>query len=385
MASENYDRFFLDDMADLLADATMILEEAEKQKRWESAIPFLFRTFHSLKGAAPMAGMVELGKFLHQLEDLLAAAQKGQLVMDTKWGDFLLNSIDIMYEELEAARQGESLLTFSEKYKEMMMNLPNHHKEELQKTVETPVSIDLDSSGQTVTVTRLMILCFVLVKAPQMPEVAALVLEKQYGEVGQVQSMVLARDGDQRVIVGVIETALSSNELKKVAAVAEVAEIYVQPFFARDCTPLESNSEIKKTQMQARILLVEDDIDLLMLMCKVLEKRGYSTVAVTTAEEALQLIQSEKFHIIITDISLPGLNGIEMVRLIRQRDPLIQVIVMTGLSAMQNAIEALELGVSEYLVKPLVNMGELIKAIEVCEGKLAQWWLQMQKLNEKRG
>lgn len=388
MASESYDLLFLDDMTNWLDDATTILEEAEKQKRWGSAIPFLFRTFHSLKGAAPMAGMPELGKFLHRVEDLLASIQNGKMVMNTEWSRFLLATIDCMYLELEAARQGESLLPFVEKHKEFIAKLPSNIEcNGIDARPRSSIVADTilpGVSGSVAAVERLVILCFVLVEDAQMPEVAALVLEKQYREVGRVHSMVHAYDGGQPVIVGILETSCTNSELKTVAVATEVKDVYIQPFFNEYCRPIQTTTLPKEVQVKVRILLVDDDVDLLMLMWKVLEKHGYSTVAVTTAEEALQLIESEKFHVLITDISLPGLNGLELVQLVKKRDALIQVIVMTGLSAMQNAVQALELGATEYLVKPLVNMGELVEAVEGCEGKLAHWWLRLQEISAKK-
>ena len=386
MGNETYDLFFLNDMENWLDDATIILEEAQKQKRWDNAIPFLFRTFHSLKGAAPMAGMPELGKFLHRLEDLLASIQNGNVTMDSEWSSFLLATMDVMYRELEAARQGESLIPFIEKHKEFIAKLPSDQPKSIidppqeNSTMELPKTMVERKVPQ-----RLVIIYFLLVEDVQMPEVAVLVLEKQYQEVGRVQSMVLALDGDRQVIIGVIETNLPSSELEKIAIGVEIEAVYVQKIFNGYRRPLETDAVLSDFHVKLRVLLVDDDADLLMLMWKVLERRGYSTVAVTTAEEALQLVDSEKFHVLITDISLPGLNGLELVRLVKKRDPLIQVVVMTGVSAMQNAVQALELGATEYLIKPLISMGEMVQAVEVCEVKLAHWWSRLQEIREKKG
>lgn len=385
MENENYDLFFVEDMGNWLDDAVIILEEAQKQERWDGAIPFIFRTFHSLKGAAPMAGMKELGKFLHRLEDLLASIQKGQVVMDVGWSSFLLAAIDVMYLELETVRQGKSLTPFIARHKEFTDKLPSIQPQETRKSPTVPpVMVSPVITAPAAKKARVVIIYFRLVPDAQMPEVAVLVLEKQYQEVGRVLSMVLGQDGEEQVIVGVLETAFTSNELEKLGVAAEVAAIYVQPCFEGDYGSLASQSRLGKKPVKLRILLVDDDANLLMLMWKVLENRGYSTVAVTTAEEALELIQSEKFQVLITDISLPGLNGLELVRLVKKRDALIQVIVMTGFSAMQNAVEALELGATEYLVKPLLNMGEMVQAVEGCAAKLAHWGQRLQEISAKK-
>ena len=385
MPNETYDLFFLHDMANWLDDATIILEEAQRQHRWENAIPFLFRTFHSLKGAAPMAGLPELGKFLHRLEDLLASIQNGTVAMDMEWSQFLLATLDVMYGEMEAAKQGQSLAPFIEKHKEFIARLPGEQEHNIIESPLKQATINLAEIVVKKPISqRLVIIYFLLVEDVKMPEVAALVLEKQYQEVGQVQSMVLAFDGDRQVIIGVIETALPSSELEKVAIGAEVEEVYVQKVCNGYHCVASPDVVPNDFHINLRILLVDDDDDLLMLMWKVLERRGYSTVAVTTAEEALQLIDSEKFHILITDISLPGINGLELVQLVKKRDPLVQVIVMTGLSTMENAVRAMELGASEYLIKPLISMGEMVQAVEVCEAKLVQWWSRLQELSEKR-
>lgn len=387
MASENYDLLFLDEMTNWLDDGTRVLEESEKQKNWDLAVPFLFRIFHSLKGAAPMAGMPELGVFLHRMEDLLSSIQQGSIRMDKEWSRFLLTVIDCMYIELEAARQGESLLPFIEKRKELVAKLPGNEQcdaddSRIVPTVEF-LGVSPGNKERVVATERLVILCFDLIDNVQMQEVAVLVLEKQYQEVGRVLSMVAGYDGGKPVIVGVVETSCSDSELKKIAVATEVKEVYIQPFYGY-CLPVQPAKLSKDLRVSLRILLVDDDVNLLMLMWKELEKKGYSTVAVTTAEEALQLVESEKFHIVISDVSLPGLNGLELIRLVKKRDVFLQVIVMTDLSAMQNAVQALELGAVEYLVKPFVNMSELVQAVEGCEAKLAYWWLRLQEISTKK-
>jgi two-component system response regulator AtoC len=100
------------------------------------------------------------------------------------------------------------------------------------------------------------------------------------------------------------------------------------------------------------ILVVDDD----PLICNQLEQSfthdGYNVTVATHAEDALQVLEDEYIDLVVTDIRLPGLNGVELTKRIVERWSDVPVIVMTGYAEIENAVEVLKLGASDYIVKP---------------------------------
>jgi signal transduction histidine kinase len=101
-----------------------------------------------------------------------------------------------------------------------------------------------------------------------------------------------------------------------------------------------------------RILIVDDDPVILMLCQRILEADGYVVATVKRGEDALARLESEPFDLLLTDIRLPGLDGLQVTTRLRERNLDIVVITMTGYSNMEMAIQALSLGVDEFIVKP---------------------------------
>ena len=137
-----------------------------------------------------------------------------------------------------------------------------------------------------------------------------------------------------------------------------------------------------------RVLIVEDDTATLLLLKKVVVNAGYFVDEAASAEYALTLIQKNKYHVVITDIGLPGQDGIELMKEIKKRDPLIQVVIVTGEVTMIRTIQALEFGATDFILKP-IDVEELLMIIRVCEGKILRWWgimrsaFQRKKIVEK--
>jgi signal transduction histidine kinase len=101
-----------------------------------------------------------------------------------------------------------------------------------------------------------------------------------------------------------------------------------------------------------RILVVDDDPVILMLCQRILEADGYVVATVKRGEDAVARLESEPFDLLLTDIRLPGLDGLQVTMRLRERNLDMVVITMTGYSNMEMAIQALSLGVDEFIVKP---------------------------------
>ena len=107
-----------------------------------------------------------------------------------------------------------------------------------------------------------------------------------------------------------------------------------------------------------RILLVDDDTNTANGLKKILLKDGYDTRCAYSGKEALNLIESERFDIVITDMKLPDINGFAIIEKVKKKDVDVPVVMITAFSSLQTAIDAMKKGADDYLTKP-VNIDEL--------------------------
>ena len=100
------------------------------------------------------------------------------------------------------------------------------------------------------------------------------------------------------------------------------------------------------------ILVIDDEPEVLDLCTRILELKGYEVKGVLNGHEAIEAAREEKFDLVLTDIKMPGLDGLETVQAIRQIDPGIVGVIMTGYGTMETAIKALRMGMEDFIVKP---------------------------------
>ncbi len=101
-----------------------------------------------------------------------------------------------------------------------------------------------------------------------------------------------------------------------------------------------------------KILIVDDEEGLRRLLVRVLSREGFQVVAVGSGEEALEQVAAEGFDLVVTDIQMPGMNGLALMRRLKEFDSTLPVIVMTAYGTVENAVEALRIGAYDYLTKP---------------------------------
>ncbi|MHB8708816.1 MAG: sigma-54-dependent transcriptional regulator, partial [Desulfuromonadales bacterium] len=101
-----------------------------------------------------------------------------------------------------------------------------------------------------------------------------------------------------------------------------------------------------------RILIVDDEEGLRRLLVRVLIKSGYEATAVAGGAEALRQVAGESFDLVITDIKMPGMDGLELLRELKAFDPSLPIIVMTAYGTVENAVQALRAGAYDYVAKP---------------------------------
>jgi DNA-binding NtrC family response regulator len=115
-------------------------------------------------------------------------------------------------------------------------------------------------------------------------------------------------------------------------------------------------------QMPISILAVDDEHNLLELLITALGKRGFKVRTALSGSEALKLLENESFQLALLDIKMGPLNGVQLLKEIKDRRPVIKVIMMTAYPTLETRLEASENGASAYLTKP-VDLQKLVETI----------------------
>ncbi len=105
-------------------------------------------------------------------------------------------------------------------------------------------------------------------------------------------------------------------------------------------------------KIDVTILIVDDDLMVRNVLEQLLQRKGYNIKGVSDGKEALEFIKSNRVDLVVTDISMPGMSGFELLQVIKKTYPQIGVIMMTGHGDIYSVKEALSLGADEYMTKP---------------------------------
>lgn len=104
--------------------------------------------------------------------------------------------------------------------------------------------------------------------------------------------------------------------------------------------------------MGGKVLIIDDEAGLRETLGRILQRAGCDTEVAANGPQALELIQQHNFDLAYLDLHLPGMDGIQILKEIRQHQPKLPVIMLTGYGTLQSAVEALRLGANDYLLKP---------------------------------
>jgi DNA-binding NtrC family response regulator len=122
----------------------------------------------------------------------------------------------------------------------------------------------------------------------------------------------------------------------------------------------------------ATILLVDDEMPFVETMSKRLAKRDMNVICAYSGENALECLeQNNDIEVVILDVKMPGMDGIETLRRMKQKYPLVEVIMLTGHATVETGIEGMKLGASDYLLKPC-EIEILIKKVKEAASKKRQ-------------
>jgi two-component system, OmpR family, response regulator len=114
--------------------------------------------------------------------------------------------------------------------------------------------------------------------------------------------------------------------------------------------------------LKLKILLVDDEQEFVSTLAERLELRGMHVKVATDGEMALSIIETDPPQVVVLDVMMPGLSGMEVLERIKTIDSKIQVILLTGHGATKDGIKGMQLGAFDYLIKP-VDIDELIEKL----------------------
>jgi DNA-binding NtrC family response regulator len=116
-------------------------------------------------------------------------------------------------------------------------------------------------------------------------------------------------------------------------------------------------------------MLVDDEERFLQTTNKLLAKKGYEAVTATSGAEALDKLEVSIIDVVILDVKMPGMDGVETLKQIKSRFPLVEVIMLTGHGTINSAVDGMKTGAFDYLTKPC-DLDELLaKALDAHENK----------------
>jgi DNA-binding NtrC family response regulator len=112
-----------------------------------------------------------------------------------------------------------------------------------------------------------------------------------------------------------------------------------------------------------KVLLVDDETDFVVPLSKRLRKRNLEVNSASSGQEALDFLSQSPCDVVVLDVKMPDMNGIETLRRIKEVAPLVEVIMLTGHANVEVAIEGMELGAFDYLMKP-VDIDDLLYKLQ---------------------
>jgi len=123
--------------------------------------------------------------------------------------------------------------------------------------------------------------------------------------------------------------------------------------------------------MKTRILIVDDEEEFVQALSERLTMRDYDVTESLSGEDAVDKVRGFNFDVVILDVSMPGMNGVETLREIKKLKPLTEVIMLTGHATVDSAIDGMKLGALDYLMKPC-ETEELISKINKAYDRKAE-------------
>lgn len=119
---------------------------------------------------------------------------------------------------------------------------------------------------------------------------------------------------------------------------------------------------MRMKNVKSRIMLIDDEKEMEVFLRDSLQGEEYELVQFTTGREAVEYLQKNKVHLILLDVQLPDMNGIEILEKIRANDPVTKIVVVTAFATVEMAVQAMKVGADDFLCKPITleNVREVV-------------------------
>lgn len=124
---------------------------------------------------------------------------------------------------------------------------------------------------------------------------------------------------------------------------------------------LQPRPEAEKST-EVNVLVVDDDASILGVVSEVLEDDGYVVTTAATGEEAIEVLNSKEFSLVMSDIRLPGINGVQVLEQVKKKSPRTNVIMITSHGSLDTSIDAIKHGAYDYLLKPFEDLSLISSA-----------------------
>jgi two-component system, OmpR family, response regulator len=111
-----------------------------------------------------------------------------------------------------------------------------------------------------------------------------------------------------------------------------------------------------------RVLIVDDEPDFLETIVKRLQKRKVDAIGVGSGKDAVRVLEEQVFDVVILDVRMPGMDGIETLKEIKKKSPLTEVIMLTGHASVESGMQGMQFGAFDFVIKP-ADLDDLIERI----------------------
>lgn len=130
------------------------------------------------------------------------------------------------------------------------------------------------------------------------------------------------------------------------------------------------------------ILHIDDDPAITRLVTTLLRKKGFEAAELNDPNQALDILQKHNYRVILLDIDMPGINGMELLTNIKKRDGGVNVIVLTGMISQATALTAMRRGALACLFKPIDDIAPLLGSIQLAFDNINRWRETFRKLSD---
>lgn len=112
-----------------------------------------------------------------------------------------------------------------------------------------------------------------------------------------------------------------------------------------------------------KVLVVDDEADFLETIVMRLQRRKIDAYGVDGGKKALEIVENERFDVVVLDVLMPGMDGIETLKLLKKKNPFIEVIILTGHGSVESGLQGMQFGAFDYIMKP-ADLDELLEKIQ---------------------